>query len=158
MNTKHIYFCSGKLSMCFNPTGAMVNTLVAPPGGYLTISEIEKVLLFLHHPVTLCRCPDVICHCNVTGFIKTQAGGVFPGSRRIFYWSPASFRRNRRAVPQVRPSPLCLHEQRHRLKSSHQFLQVQLPAACGLCGFTWRNPPVHGPARLANKSNILFLL
>lgn len=30
--------------MCVNPTGARVNTIVAPPGGFFTNAEIEQVL------------------------------------------------------------------------------------------------------------------
>lgn len=29
--------------MCIKPTGARVNTIVAPPGGCFTIEEMEKV-------------------------------------------------------------------------------------------------------------------
>lgn len=46
---EHAKQCSSvqKNIMCINPTGARVNTIVAPPGGFFTNAEIEQVSLII---------------------------------------------------------------------------------------------------------------
>lgn len=65
-------------TMCVKPTGARVNTIVAPPGGYLTNAEIEQVLC-LNSPVNYCQ------SCSLSDSIVTSVQALSKHRPVLFF-------------------------------------------------------------------------
>lgn len=122
--------------MCVNLTGARVNTIVAPPGGFFTNAEIEQVSLRPSSSDIFRQsyCPSDQTIFLTTGLIQIQAGGALPCTWRVFYRSLASFRWHRAAVPQVR----CSHHSSVVITSVPKLRQIKvmswfMPTGMAVC-------------------------